>query len=683
MREWFLYGFKRIVNKKEDREMSTRKTDTTERRTSLLARRLMSGGITLAVLAAVIFSVNLITRADEIQPDGGVMATSTDAPGIADNSDGIVKGDDGNFYYYVDGELYNNPGWYSADTMDVYIDAYGHVTMSYDKTGMVLSVYQEGEQRISGRTVQVMSDGYAYAFDDDGVKVSVQGWYSVDSNNRYQIDENGRAVKFYSRTDSIIRMYSYAVDNAQWIAYTSTWQSVDAKAYYFNATGVCTKIYDSNTQKSSVLNSERRLVLARKQLLILEDGNTYYFDGNGSRVNKTGWYLTAGNGSVYVSGSGAVTSKIYKSGAVYRLYSYNSSQNKWYIVKNVWKTAGQRLFYFNGTGAGTVLYDSKSKVLYKYSMKYKAYRRATNTIDKLNGTRYYFYNKNGVRVTSGGWKKAGSTLYYVRKNSYVTSRYTDVKGTKKLYDYDYSKKKWVQKKNTWRTVGDNKYYFGSKGIAAISYNTKTHKAYVYSKNKWKAVKLSIQKVGNSNFYFDKNGKRVTKAGVYKTSNGYLAYVNGRGIVYKKEYDLSVKRYYKIDLGKGKTTKVYGYYELGDARKLMALVNQHRIDNGLAPLTISTSLTETATTRAKEISNRYSHYRPNGTLCINSMYELYGENLACGFSEEDLVFRAWSKSYAHDSNMLNTTYKTMGAAVFVALDKDKEGFKMYYVLTFGK
>lgn len=129
--------------------------------------------------------------------------------------------------------------------------------------------------------------------------------------------------------------------------------------------------------------------------------------------------------------------------------------------------------------------------------------------------------------------------------------------------------------------------------------------------------------------------------------------------------------------------MYGYYELGDARKLMALVNQHRIDNGLAPLTISTSLTETATTRAKEISNRYSHYRPNGTLCINSMYELYGENLACGFSEEELVFRAWSKSYAHDSNMLNTTYKTMGAAVFVALDKDKEGFKMYYVLTFGK
>ena len=84
-----------------------------------------------------------------------------------------------------------------------------------------------------------------------------------------------------------------------------------------------------------------------------------------------------------------------------------------------------------------------------------------------------------------------------------------------------------------------------------------------------------------------------------------------------------------------------------------MVNQHRSENGLSSLKVSTSLTETATTRAKEISNKYSHYRPNGTLCLNSMYELYGENLACGFSGGDLVFRAWSKSTAHDSNMLNT------------------------------
>ena len=154
-------------------------------------------------------------------------------------------------------------------------------------------------------------------------------------------------------------------------------------------------------------------------------------------------------------------------------------------------------------------------------------------------------------------------------------------------------------------------------------------------------------------------------------------------VYKREYDLSVKRYYTIDLGKGRKTRVYGYYDIGAANRLSKMVNQHRAENGLSSLKVSTSLTETATTRAKEISNKYSHYRPNGTLCLNSMYELYGENLACGFSGGDLVFRAWSKSTAHDSNMLNTTYKTMGVAVFVALKNDKQGYKRYYVLTFGK
>lgn len=157
----------------------------------------------------------------------------------------------------------------------------------------------------------------------------------------------------------------------------------------------------------------------------------------------------------------------------------------------------------------------------------------------------------------------------------------------------------------------------------------------------------------------------------------------RGVVYKREYNLEVKRYYTIDLGHGKTTKVYGYYDLSAAKKLMAEVNAHRNENGLSSLAVSSSMTETATTRAKEISNKYSHYRPNGTLCINSMYELFGENLACGFGDESLAFRAWTKSTDHDRNMLDTSYKTLGAAVFVALSNDKEGYKRYYVLTFGK
>lgn len=57
-----------------------------------------------------------------------------------------------------------------------------------------------------------------------------------------------------------------------------------------------------------------------------------------------------------------------------------------------------------------------------------------------------------------------------------------------------------------------------------------------SKGKWVLVKRSIKRIGGSNFYFDSKGVRVKKAGVYKTANGYLAYVNRKGVVYKREYN---------------------------------------------------------------------------------------------------------------------------------------------------
>jgi uncharacterized protein YkwD len=273
--------------------------------------------------------------------------------------------------------------------------------------------------------------------------------------------------------------------------------------------------------------------------------------------------------------------------------------------------------------------------------------------------------------------------YYVGTGGYVTKKYTYVKGVRKLQTYSYSKNKWVVKKNAWSTVGKSKIYFNSSGVGTLCYNTSTKKGYVYSNKKWSLIKKSIKKISGVNYYFNQKGIRVMKAGVYKTANGYLAYVNSKGTVYKREYDLSVKRYYTIKLKNGKTTKVYGYYDLKAASALLKDVNAHRADNGFSALKESASLTDTASTRALEISNTYSHYRPDGTLCLNSMYELYGENLACGFNKSELVFRAWKKSTAHNNNMLNTEYKTMGVAVFVALKNDKEGFKRYYVLTFGK
>lgn len=650
-----------------------------QRRDKYLVRLLCC--VMIAVMAAAVLILpDAMVRADENTGAVGVTATATNA-----EKSGIVKDSDGFFRYYENGAARTTEGWLmDVQGTDIYIDGEGHVTKAYSIADTTLTVYGNGNETTVKSEAHVLSDGYAYLFGEDGRKVMNEGW-NICGSTRYKLDASGRTTMRCVRTGDVIRFYTYNKESQKWQAYMSRWVSIGTIDYYANASGVCSKYYNSESRTARVLGSNNKFALAKRRIVSLKDGKTYYFNSNAVKVSKKGWYTTDSNADVYVSSVGYVSYKIQRVGHAYRMYGSTNEGKAWTAKSATWIKTGKKLYYFSKSGAATVVYNLSTKELYRYSSTVKGYKLAKNTLDKLNGSRYYFYNSRGRRVTANGWKSAGKTTkYYVNSHGYVSLKYVDSNGVKRIYSYDYKKNKWVQKKSLWRFVGNNIYYFNSKGIATTSYDSANKRVYVYSNKKWRSVKSAIVKVNSSNYYFDSNGKRVTKAGVYKTADGYLAYVNSRGIVYKKGYDLSVKRYYTIDIGNGRTAKVYGYYDLDAAQRLMKQVNEYRESNGLAALTISTSLTETAETRAKEASYLSGHYRPNGTLCLNSMDELYGENLARGYDDEDKAFRAWTKSTDHDRNMLDTsTYKTMGAAVFIALDNDNVGFKTYYVLTFGK
>lgn len=526
------------------------------------------------------------------------------------------------------------------------------------------------------------SDGYFRYYENDQVQTA-PGWRRISDTEMIYIDQEGHVTSTFSRNGDVININEYNVSTKGWDLVRNRWISIDNGRYYMDSTGICSKLYYTDSQKAYRF-AGNSFSLADNREVVLNDGRTYYFNSKGIRVSKAGWYTTFSGTEVNVGSNGAVYTRIYKDSGIYRISVFDSSSKEWVQKANLWKKSGSKLYYFSDAGEGITVYNLSTKKLYIYSYDSDNYVLASNTVSKLNEKYYYYYNKSGVRVTSEGWQTLNSKVsYYVGSKGYITLKYTNKSGVRKLYSYNYSTNKWTLRKNLWKNVSGSKIYFNTKGIATIYYNTKTKGGFTYSSKKWKPIKKTIKKIAGTNVYFNGSGKRVTKKGVYKTSDGYLAYVNSRGNVYKREYDLSVKRYYTIDLGHGKKTKVYGYYDLDGAKKLMKEVNQHRQDNGFSALSANTSMTDTATTRAIEISNTYSHYRPNGTLCINSMYELYGENLACGFENSELVFRAWKKSSAHNSNMLNTSYKTMGAAVFVALKNDKQGYKKYYVLTFGK
>ncbi len=110
------------------------------------------------------------------------------------------------------------------------------------------------------------------------------------------------------------------------------------------------------------------------------------------------------------------------------------------------------------------------------------------------------------------------------------------------------------------------------------------------------------------------------------------------------------------------------------------------DNKLEPLAWDTALEETAKIRAKELSQSFSHTRPDGNNCFtifpNNLLAM-GENIAMGTSlTGEGATQLWKETndmYAgqgHRRNMLNANFNCVGIAGF-----EKDGI-VYWVQDFG-
>ncbi|WP_022776802.1 CAP domain-containing protein [Butyrivibrio sp. AE3009] len=94
-----------------------------------------------------------------------------------------------------------------------------------------------------------------------------------------------------------------------------------------------------------------------------------------------------------------------------------------------------------------------------------------------------------------------------------------------------------------------------------------------------------------------------------------------------------------------------------------LMNQQRAAQGLPALAWSQALTNAAQVRANEITQSFSHTRPNGSAfwTVDSNVQ-YGENLAKLYQSADSVYTAWMNSPTHAANIMDAGYKTVGIAI---------------------
>lgn len=99
-----------------------------------------------------------------------------------------------------------------------------------------------------------------------------------------------------------------------------------------------------------------------------------------------------------------------------------------------------------------------------------------------------------------------------------------------------------------------------------------------------------------------------------------------------------------------------------------ITNNYRFLVGVPSLTLDSSLVEAANIRAKELSDSFSHTRPNGSSCFTVLSELgisygtAGENIAAGYSSSQSVMEGWRSSSGHYQNIISSKFKKIGIGV---------------------
>ena len=100
-------------------------------------------------------------------------------------------------------------------------------------------------------------------------------------------------------------------------------------------------------------------------------------------------------------------------------------------------------------------------------------------------------------------------------------------------------------------------------------------------------------------------------------------------------------------------------------------NQQRLNIKLHALNYNYDLQYAADLRAKEISTKFSHTRPNGTDCstvVTIDYHVTGENIIMAdndIASADILMDTWMNSEGHRHNILLPDYTSMAIGIYRA------------------
>ncbi|OON84850.1 hypothetical protein BXO88_15310 [Oribacterium sp. C9] len=261
---------------------------------------------------------------------------------------------------------------------------------------------------------------------------------------------------------------------------------------------------------------------------------------------------------------------------------------------------------------------------------------------------WYYIDSNGIMST--GWIKIGDSWYHMSESGAMQC-------------------------NAWINSGNNWYYLGPDGRMITN----------------KEVKLSGKR-----YCFDENGIMLhdtySPEGLYIGSDGAVIADEAEDVDTYDSYNDSDTSdsytYYNYGYSYGTSgSSVNNRSSASDVREfqeeVFKLVNEARKKNGSSKLSLSDELCELANIRAEELTESFSHSRPDGSSCFTVMdgssYDdgYKGENIACGQRTPDSVMTSWLNSSGHRKNILNRNYSEIGVGFY----EDASGYR-YWVQLFA-
>ena len=111
-------------------------------------------------------------------------------------------------------------------------------------------------------------------------------------------------------------------------------------------------------------------------------------------------------------------------------------------------------------------------------------------------------------------------------------------------------------------------------------------------------------------------------------------------------------------------------------ELLKLTNEARLSAGSSELEADGSLMELAAIRAQELSELYSHTRPDGTTAYAGGRLANAENMYEGPTNAEMAIKGWLNSERHRKNMLNEHYEKFGVGCY----QDEDGV-IYWIQLF--